>query len=423
MMGETAKIGKGRAASPSQTIDTVFKSIMSLAEPVAGEELIDASRALGRVTAQPVATGIPLPLFDHSAMDGFGISAGDLDGPITAPLALVGTIRAGDTIAHGIERGQAVRLLTGAPIPPGVEAVVIQENCSVSDGVVEIRKPVVAGTNIRRRGEDASLGSTIVSPGVMIDARHLAILAASGTTAIRVKRRVRVALLSIGNELRLPGTALSPGQIYDVNGPMLKALLEHPAIELSDLGCHADDRTGLADLFDRAAAGADVVLSSAGISGSDADHVPSAIADAGGHAETLRMAVRPGKPLLVGRIGATPVLALPGNPVAALVNFMLLGRPLILGRAGTVAARPRGSATIAIEPIEHKRGRSAFVPAQLRGRSDNGIETVAPFRATGSARLHPLTLADGFIEIPRNHEAVEAGEIVEFHKFRAGFGT
>ncbi len=269
------------------SIDDAFARIVSPVEPITDEERLPAVASAGRVTARNIVTNAALPRFDHAAMDGFGLFAAALERLPPFDLPIGARIFAGGDTDTKVVPGSAVRLLTGAPVSPGVAAVVPEESCSVSGDTVRIRKIRPSGANIRRRGEDVPQGSIIVERGTRLDARHLAILAASGVSEVPVMRRVRVGLLSVGDELRRAGQALSPGQIPDANGPMLAALLASPSIEVVDLGLQRDDRAALAALLGAAASIVDVLVSSAGVSGSDADHMASAIGDAGGTVQTF----------------------------------------------------------------------------------------------------------------------------------------
>jgi len=403
-------------------IDEAFAWIISLAHPVRGEETVPLALSLGRVAAHDIIATSPLPRFDHAAMDGFGLSDGDLGRPAPFDLPVVGRVLAGGVASSGLVTGGAVRLLTGAPVPAGVDAVIPEEACVSRGGNVRILKEIALGANIRRRGEDVSEGVAIVAGDTLIDARHMAILAASGVSSVRVRRRVRVALLSIGDELRPPATELAPGQIYDANRPMLTPLLAATA-DVVDLGLQKDHRRELADLLHGIAQEVDIIVSSAGVSGSDADHVAAAVGDAGGEARTFKVALKPGKPLLAGCVGSIPIIGLPGNPVAALVNFMLFARPLLNARNGIKAQRPRGQAAFVVEPIAHKQGRTEFVPARRTGHGRDGGAEVTALRPAGSARLHPLVLADGLIEIAPERGGVSAGETVEFHTFGTATST
>jgi len=421
-MASVYPLAKGDTGHRSlTTIDEAFAQIAGLATAVEGIELRTPASSIGRVAACDVVTEAPLPRFDHAAMDGFGLCALDLVRAAPFDLNVSGRVFAGSVGIDAIQKGHAVRLLTGAPIPGNVEAVVPEESCIVSADQVRVLKAVSEGANIRRRGEDVPSGAVIVRRDERLDARHLAILAASGIRELQTRRRVRVALLSVGDELVPAGEDLRPGGINDVNGPMLQALLEASSVEVTDLGIQRDNLNELAEVLRNAAARVDVVVSSGGVSGSDADHVAAAIADAGGTARTLKLALKPGKPLLVGRIGSVPVIGLPGNPVAALVNFMLFARPLLSLRAGTTASRPRGYLAYAAEPMVHRVGRTEFVPARIVDRTKDGRARVTLMRPYGAARLNPLVLSDGFVEIGMERGDVAAEEPIAFHAFRTEF--
>lgn len=411
------------ATSPLEDVDATFARIVATARAVAGTEPLPAAAAAGRVAAEDVRTVVPLPPFDHSAVDGYGLGASDAarEG---CRLRLADHVRAG---AAGVRRatasGEAVRLLTGAAVPPGVAAVVFEERCRRTGDTVSLAGPVPLGANIRREGEDVARGEVVVDAGTVLDARHLALLAAAGVTSVRVARRVRVAVLSNGDELREPGERLGFGTIHDSNRPMLLALLARPWVEAIDAGLHRDDPDALAGTLDAAASRADAVVCSGGASGSDADHVLAAIRASGGEARGVRLALKPGKPLVVGRLRGVPVLGLPGNPVAAMVNFLLFGRPLLLALAGAGAARPAGESAVAAEPIPHAAGRREFLPARVVGREPDGRARLAKLGRGGSARLRPLALADGLAEVAPDRGDVATGDAVRFHPFAAAFAA
>ncbi|MBS0220381.1 MAG: hypothetical protein JSR91_06530 [Proteobacteria bacterium] len=236
-------LAKGDAGRrPLTTIDEAFAQIASLATTVEGMELRTPASSIGRVAARDVVAQAPLPRFDHAAMDGFGLCAVDLMRAAPFDLGVSGHVFAGSFAIDTIQQGHAVRLLTGAPIPGNVEAVVPEESCVVSGGGVRVLKAVSQGGNIRRQGgEDVPSGAVILRRGERLDARHLAILAASGIRELQTRRRVRVALLSVGGELVPSGEHLQPGGIYDVNGPMLHALIEAASVEAVDLGIQRDN--------------------------------------------------------------------------------------------------------------------------------------------------------------------------------------
>jgi molybdopterin molybdotransferase len=403
------------------SVDAAFGWFAGLAEAVRETGVVPVRDAVGRVLVENVATAMPLPPFDHSAVDGYGISAADLDRAPPIRLRLAGRLAAGDGATLPLQAGEAVQLFTGAAIPTGVRGVVLEERCERAGPHVCVSVAVPEGANIRRRGEDVPEGAPIVEAPAILDARHAAILVAAGVERVAVRRKIRVAVFSNGNELGDPGTSLAAGRIYDANRPMLLSLLASPWIEAIDAGRHPDDAAALTALLAELASAVDVVVGSGGVAGSDADHVASAVAAARGTVRRFRLALRPGKPILGGRIGATAMIGLPGNPVAALVNFMLFGRAVLSAAAGLAVRRPRGQAAVTVGDFRHAAGRTEFVPVRLVDVDDIGRPLVEKLGRGGSARLRPLVLADGFAEIPAGVADLAAGAPVAFHAFKAAF--
>lgn len=408
----------GRRLHP---IDAAYDEIVAFASCVDEKQTIPVTSAVGRVLGGNIRTEIPLPRFDHSAVDGFGITEFDLNHPSPLNLSVAARLAAGELTGSQLEAGSTFRLFTGAQIPLGVVAVVPEERCQLEGSAVTVAALVTRGANIRRSGEDVQKGSIIVEGGTILDGRHIAILIAAGISEVDVRRRVRVAVLSNGTELREPGVHLEAGQIPDANRPMLMAMLASRWIEVIDFGCCPDDLRALGRTFSDAAKRADVIVSSGGVSGSDADHVPEAVTVAGGSLHRFRLALKPGKPILAGRIGQAAVLGLPGNSFAAMVNFLLFGRALIGVTAGLSAQRPRGQIAIASMPFAHSPGRTEFVPAKIVGFDQRGLARLEKLGRGGSARLRPLVLADGLVEIPADCGNVPAGSLVAYHAFHAAF--
>lgn len=398
-----------------------FADILAFAQAVGERQALPVAAANGRILARDVATTFPLPRFDNSAVDGYGITVADVDRPPPLRLTVTGQVAAGAAIASVARAGEAVRILTGAAIPAGVAAVIMEERCRRDGDTLTVDQTVAHGMNIRRQGEDVGQGAAIVESGTLLDARHIAILAAAGVGAVDVVRPIRVGILSNGNELRDDNAALAAAQIHDANRPMLKALLARPWIEVVDLGCHRDDPQVLSRVFAAGAAQTDVIVSSGGVTGSDADHVGPAIAAAGGVVRRFRLALKPGKPVLAGRIGRTALLGLPGNPVAALVDFLLFGHALLAATAGLPAAYPVGGRAVAAAPFARAPGRTEFVPVRIVGRHPTGCPIVDWLGRGGSARLRPLALADGLAEIAADVAAVTPDAAVAFHPFPAAF--
>ena len=418
---------------PSPTLDcagnrsippaTAFHEIVAFASPVTESQSLPLDLANGRVLARNVATPIPLPPFDNSAVDGYGITADDADRQPPIRLSVTAQIVAGAPGGSGLRQGEAVRILTGAAVPPGVVAVVMEERCRRDGNRLTLSEPAPSGMNLRRRGEDVAEDATIVAAGMLLDARHIAILAASGTCKVDVVRPIRVGILSNGNELRQSNEPLAAGQIHDANRPMLKAMLARPWIEVIDLGCHSDDEEILSRVFALGAAQVDVIISSGGVTGSDADHIERAVVAAGGLAQRFRLSIKPGKPILAGRLGRTSILGLPGNPVAAMVDYLLFGRPLVAATAGLPGKLPIGQKAIAATSFAHVFGRTEFVPARIVGFHETGCPTVEWLGRGGSARLRPLALADGFAEIPADTGELQSESVVAFHPLPAAFAA
>jgi molybdopterin molybdotransferase len=310
--------------------------VLAIARPVAERETVAPEDAMGRVLAAPVAALHHVPPFDQSAMDGYALGAPEGAGTawrVTARLA------AGDAEGAPLGPGEAARIFTGAPVPAGAQAVVQQEKVIPDGEGIAVAARVPAGTNIRLMGEDVRAGATLLDAGQRLDARHVALAVAAGHGALPVARRLRVALASTGSELRPAGGGLGSGQVHDSNGPMLRAMLRAPDVELVEIGILPDDPARLRDALLRAAGEVDLIVTSGGVSVGEEDHMVGAILAAGGTIEVVHLPIRPGKPVKAGRLGQAVILALPGNPLAAYVNLWLVGRRVLDGLAGA-PARP-----------------------------------------------------------------------------------
>lgn len=376
---------------------------------------------LGRVAAADILSEVALPRFDNSAVDGFALHADDLLRPLPLTLAIAGKATAGHAMTRTLQAGTTARVLTGARVPEGAAAIVLEERTTRTPSGVIFHFMPGSGANIRGRGEDLSAGTIVVAKGTIIDARHIAILAASGNARIAVKRKLRIGVLSTGDELVEAGSEIAPSSIVDTNGPMLRSLLGSPALAVSDLGIVPDDRDAVARAMLDAASHLDLLLTSGGVAGSDADHVAGAILDAGGKCEAVKLALRPGKPIGKGSVGKMQVLALPGNPVAALVNFLLFGRPLVRKLLGSVGGNAHAPLARTAEIFDHKIGRTEFVPVRIEYHGTDGQPVVGKLGRGGSAKLLPLVMSDGFAEIGPEVGDVERGANVKFHPFSAAF--
>lgn len=400
-------------------LEEALSRALALVEAVPETEPVPLAEACGRITAAAATSPWPLPMFDNSAMDGYAVRTAECQGPPPFRLRVAGRMAAGDAcIPPPADRDVAIRILTGAMVPPGFDAVVMQEDCRRDGDVVLVGCRPPRGNNIRRAGEDTPEGREIIAAGTLLDARHVAVLAAAGLATVAVRRTVDVALFSTGTELRQPGESVAPGQIYDSNGAMLRALLRQPFIRLHDLGAVGDEPARLARTLRQAADVADVILTTGGVSVGDEDHMHRLVVEAGGTLDVMKVAIKPGKPVTVGRLGPALYLGLPGNPVSAFVTFALLGRTVIGRRAGHAVRPPLTQVAVCEEEVVRSIGRQEYLPVRIAGVTDAGLPVVRMLTPAGAAMLTRLAGADGLVVVPTQQERIRSGEQVAFIPIR-----
>ncbi|MBN9672737.1 molybdopterin molybdotransferase MoeA [Roseibium aggregatum] len=400
------------------TVEEAVASAVGLCSTISETEDVALPEAAGRVSFGDTISLFSLPIHEHSAVDGFA-----LGGSGRRPFRIVGRLIAGDSVKGGrIGENEAVRIMTGAPTPSGTKAVVMQEHATVSDGAVTPTFDVPEGDNIRRAGEDVKANDILVRGGTRFDARHTALLTASGYQRVCVVRKVRVAVLSTGNELRDTGVGMGPGHIFDTNRPMLKTLLASNAVETTDLGIIRDDRDLIAQTLKEAARDHDMIVTSGGVSVGEEDHLKSAVVQAGGAIENWRMAIKPGKPVALGRIGKAVYLGLPGNPLACFVDFLLLGRPILEELCGAMRRDPLVQHARAAFSWKRRPGRQEFFPCNIVGSTEEGLPLLEKTGRAGSARLMPLIEADGLGVVGPKCAEVAPGSPLRFYPFRADMG-
>ncbi len=392
--------------------------LLEHAQSVIDTELVTLNHALGRVLATPIISPIDLPIWDHSAMDGYAINSADL--VANQSEWIINQRIAAGQIGTPLSPHTAARIFTGAPIPSGADTVIVQELCQTNNDRVQLIDPAMntvikPGANIRRCGEDVTTSQVLVTPGTRLQPQHLALIAAVGIDRINVYRRLRVALIASGDELAPPGQSLAPGQIYNSNSALLTGLLTQLECDVLDCGQVSDDRAATELLLTQAAANADLVIVSGGVSVGDEDHVRPAIAQLG-TVELTQVAMRPGKPLVFGHIGATPILATPGNPVSLFVTFHLFARPLIFVMQGILGiVTPPTIPAIAAFNWSKPDKRTEYHRARLDWTAD-GQARVAIFPSRSSAAITSLTWANGLVIIPPNSKITE-GDAVTFLPF------
>ena len=402
-------IPSNQRRDPLLNVDDVFRNLTEIVRPVAGGEDVGLECAIGRVTAADVKAPIDLPPFDSSAMDGYAVDAADLQSALPEQLAVIDQSAAGHPAQRAVSSGNAVRVFTGAVMPAGANAVVLQEDVVRNGDVATFAGSVRVGQHVRRRGIDLAQGDTLCRAGKKLSAYDLSWLAACGIATVRVARRVRVAVFSTGDELTEAGEPLKTGQIYDSNRFALKSLLREKAVQVIDLGCLPDDRTNIRAALREASAQADLVVTSGGVSVGDADFVKDAVADIGA-IDFWKVALKPGKPLAVGRIGKALFFGLPGNPVSTIVTYLLFVAPTVDLLAGERPAPPLALPATILEPIEHSKGRREY----MRGIAtvEGGRLVVATTGDQGSNRLATLANANCLIVISEETDSLQSGDAV-----------
>jgi molybdopterin molybdotransferase len=376
---------------------------------VTAAEMVPIADAFGRVLARDVAARRSSPPGANAAVDGWGFAHAALPADGVLPIE-PGRAAAGAPFGRPLPAGRAVRILTGALLPEGVDTVVLQEEARAADGRVALPGAPKPGANTRRAGEDVEAGAVALPAGRTLGAPELALLASVGVAEVALRERLRVGVLSTGDEIAEPGETADPARTYDANRPMLLAVLRRWGHDTRDLGRVPDDRDALRGRLD--GAGAHAILVSGGASGGEEDHV-SALLSAEGRIETWRIAIKPGRPLALGLWRGTPVFGLPGNPVAALVCALLFARPALSVMAGGGWPEPQGFEVPAAFSKRKKAGRREFLRARMRG----GRAEV--FGSEGSGRISGLSWAEGLVELGDGAREVAPGDPVRFLPYGA----
>src|SRR5262245_23543805 len=380
--------------------------------PVVGIEVVPLAAARNRVLATNLVASVDLPPHDNAAMDGFAIRASDMLDSGYPRLRLIGHAAAGHPFTGEVGDGQAVRILTGAPMPRGADTVVTQETCGYDGDYVRIIERVRPGANFRRRGEDVSAGSVVLAAGRRLRPHDIALAAALGVRELIVFQQLRVALFSTGDEVREPGTPLAAGQIWDANRWLLRSLLEAAGCAVSDLGILADHRHAIEGALAEAAHDHDLIVTSGGMSFGTEDHMSNVIRRRGA-LETQRLAIKPGKPVGLGDIDDCPILALPGNPVAVAVSFIAFGRALVLRLSGCLEDGPLAFRLPAAFGYRKKYGRRDYLLGVVE-RDGSGVSSVSMYEKQGAAMLSAISQTHGFAAIDETVEHVRPGDLVDF---------
>ncbi|GAA3883911.1 molybdopterin molybdotransferase MoeA [Gibbsiella dentisursi] len=398
------------------SLEQALQNMLPQISPLQETETLPLAAAVGRITAQPVISPINVPPFANSAMDGYAVRLHELHAQ--APLSVAGKAFAGAPFNAPWPANSCVRIMTGAPIPAGTEAVIMQEQAEISDAGVRFTGQAVAGQNIRLAGEDIQQGAQVLPAGVKLGVAHLPLLASLGVAAVQVTRKLKVAVFSTGNELVPVGQPLQAGQIYDTNRFAVRLMLEQMGCEVLDLGIIRDDQAALRSAFIEAARNADVVISSGGVSVGEADYTKQML-DELGEVGFWKLAIKPGKPFAFGKLQHAWFCGLPGNPVSAVLTFYQLVQPLLAALTGHSEWRlpPRMRARV-ITPLKKTPGRLDFQRGVYQTNARGELE-VSTTGHQGSHVFSSYSLANCFIVLERERGSVAAGETVEIEPFNA----
>ncbi|MDP6873407.1 MAG: molybdopterin molybdotransferase MoeA [Alphaproteobacteria bacterium] len=378
-------------------------------------ERLPLAQAQGRILAEDLVSNLDVPPHDNSAVDGYALRHGDLKPDAPSRLAVAGRSAAGHPFTGHVEAGGTVRIFTGAVMPDGADTVVMQEDVERSGEHIVIPPGLKSGANRRRQGEDTEKGDVVLARGRRLRAQDLGLAASVGHGELTLYRPLKVGVFSTGDELVEPGADLPTGGIYDANRQILMALVGGLGAQVSDLGILPDEAAAVRQGLSDAAEAHDLLLTSGGVSVGDEDHVRGAV-EALGHLHFWRLAIKPGRPLALGQVGATAFVGLPGNPVAATVCFLRFARPLILGLAGAVDLEPALYRVTADFDYEKKAGRREWLRARLEHQVDAGPRAVL-FRPMGSGIINSLVQTHGLVEIAEDVTRIKAGEAVDFLPF------
>ncbi|MBL4806670.1 MAG: molybdopterin molybdenumtransferase MoeA [Rhodobacteraceae bacterium] len=414
-MADTPKLSNDCFALPQGVAWTpvaeALDHLRNAVKIVVGTETISTTDAGGRILAVDAIANRSNPPYANAAVDGYGFAfAGLTSGDQALPL-VDGRSAAGEPFDGVVPHGHAIRILTGARIPQGVDTVIMQEDVNIADDTLHFRGGLKAGANCREAGEDVLQGQPALLNGRKIAAQDIALLAALNIPTLTVFKRLRVGVLSTGDEIRQLGEAAEPHQIYDANRPMLLEILRKWGLEAVDLGHAKDSRTAVISALDAGARCCDAILTSGGASAGDEDHL-SAVLNENGSLNLWRIAIKPGRPLALGMWQNVPVFGLPGNPVAAFVTTLIFARPALLKMQGVGWKLPLPIMLPAGFSKSKKAGRREYLRARM---TDAG--TIEKFQSEGSGRISGLTWSDGLVEFPDAAGEISQGDLVRYFPF------
>lgn len=412
-------------SGPLLRLDDMERLIAERIKPVMESETVSLGNARGRVLVADIVAPVDLPPFDNSAVDGYAVRQADLATDGDTRLVIAGRLTAGRAADVAVKAGEAVRIFTGAPMPAGADTVFMQEDVTVDGATVIVPKGLKLGANRRLAGEDVPKGQVVLPAGTVLEPQHIALAAALGMTSLNVRRRLKIAIFSTGDEVVEPGRPLGRAAIYDANRYLLRELLERLGALVTDLGILADEPEALTGALQAAARGHDLIVTSGGVSTGEADYVRAAV-ERIGSLVFWRVAIKPGRPVALGVIrdanGASAAfVGLPGNPVAVFVTFVRVVRPLLRRLAGAPADVLTPLPVRSSFAYKKKKDRREYVRVSLHRAADGEIEAVK-HPQDGAGVITSLTQTDGLLELPEDLIAVAPGDRVGFLSYASLIG-
>ena len=397
------------------TTDEALTELRSRLSCICETEDVSLANASGRILAEDIISTQDVPGHDNAAVDGYAVFFEDLSEKSDTKLPVTGRIAAGHPLDGKAVPGNAYRIFTGAPMPEGPDTILMQEDCDLDGDSFTIHPGIERGANRRFAGEESGAGDTILRKGQRLRPQEVGLAASVGQKTLSVYRPLRVALFSTGDEVLDVGHPLAPGCIYDSNRYSVAALLGDLGCDVNDLGILPDDYDTIREALRDAAADHDVIITSAGVSTGEEDHIRNAINDLGG-IHFWRLAIRPGRPIALGQIGTVPFIGLPGNPVASMVTFMRFARPALLLMNGATDIDPKFFRVPAAFAYQKKQGRREWVRAKLSFAVDGQLQA-EKFSRSGAGILTSMVASDGLVELSEELTNVEAGNMVDFLPF------
>ena len=382
---------------------------------VVDPETVQLRSALGRTLSSDIIANRWVPPHDNSAVDGYAVFFEDLNADGDTRMPVTGRVAAGHPLGRPARRGEAIRIFTGAPMPNGMDTVFMEEDCETDDNHVILPAGLKQGANRRKKGEDITEGSVILKAGQRLRPQELGLVASVGFQELRAMGMLRVAVFSTGDEVCDPRDKAPEGSIFDANRYSVMSMLERMNCHVTDLGILPDDEETIALAIADAARDHHVIVTSGGVSAGEEDHVKAAV-ERQGSLDFWRLAIKPGRPIALGRIGDAVFIGLPGNPVTAMVTFMVIARSVLLMLMGASEPAPPRYAVTAAFDHKKKLGRREWLRATLSETAGDGL-SVEKFRSSGAGVLASMVAADGLVELPEDVESIAPGDLVQFLPF------